>query len=82
MIRFPSRDRRGGDLLGLGFGGGEHIHNLLGLWSMVAGVGDGGLVAEMLRSMMATPLGSAEAITWLMPSSPITDKGITPSVQP
>jgi hypothetical protein len=49
---------------------------------MVAGVGDGGLVAEMLRSMMATPLGSAEAITWLMPSSPITDKWITPSVQP
>jgi hypothetical protein len=28
LIRFPSVDRRDGDPLGLGFGGGEHIRNL------------------------------------------------------
>jgi hypothetical protein len=43
-----------------------------------AGVGDGGAVAEMLRSIMAPPSGGAEAVTWLIPASPFADKGATP----
>jgi hypothetical protein len=49
---------------------------------MVARVGDGGAIVEMFISMMALPSGGAEALTWLMPVPPITDKGVTPSVQP
>jgi hypothetical protein len=33
---------------------------------VVAEVGYGGAVAEMLRSMMAPPSGRAEALTWIM----------------
>jgi hypothetical protein len=81
VIRFPRGDRRGGDPLGIWFCGGERIRNPLGLRSMVAGDG-GGAVAEMLRSMMAPPVGGAEAVTWLVPAPLIADKGVTPSVRP
>jgi hypothetical protein len=81
MIQFPSGDKCGGDQLGLGFGGVEHIRNPLGLGSVVARVGDGGAVAEMLRSMMAPPLGGAEALNWLMRTPPTANKGVTPFVR-
>jgi hypothetical protein len=49
---------------------------------VVTRVGDGGAVGEMVKSMMAPPLGGVEALTWLVPTPPITDKGVPPSVQP
>jgi hypothetical protein len=49
---------------------------------MVARVGNGGAVAEMLISMMAPPLGGAEAITRLVPTPSIVNKWVIPSVQP
>jgi hypothetical protein len=81
MIQFPIGDRRSGDPLGLGFDDGERNCNSLGLGSVVVRVGDGDMVAKMLRSMMVSPSGDVEVVTWLMPASPFTDKGITPSVQ-
>jgi hypothetical protein len=36
----------------------------------------------LLRSMMVPPSGGVEAVTWLVPASPFTDKGVTPSVRP
>jgi hypothetical protein len=71
-----------GDPLGLGFGDGEHIHNLLGLGSMVAEVGDGRAIAEMFKLIMAPSTSGAEALTWLVPAPPIVDKGVTSSVRP
>jgi hypothetical protein len=74
-------DRRNGDPLGSGFGGGERICNLLEQGFMMAKVGDGGAVAEMFKSMMAPPSGGAEALTWLVPAPPTADKWVTPSVR-
>jgi hypothetical protein len=82
MIQFPSENRHCSDPLGLEFGGGERIHNPLELEFVVAGVGDRGVIAEMLKSLMAPSLGGAEALTWLVSAPPITDKGLTPSVRP
>jgi hypothetical protein len=45
FTRLPRGDRRGGDPLGIGFGGGEHIRNPLGFLSVVARVGEGGAIA-------------------------------------
>jgi hypothetical protein len=82
MIRFPSGDKRDGGLLGLGFGGGERIHNPLGLSLWWLELVMEGAVAEMLRSMMTPSSSGAEALTWLMPARPIADKGVTPFVWP
>jgi hypothetical protein len=82
MTRLPSWDRRGGDPLGLGFDGGEHIRNPLGFRYVVAGVGDGGVAIEMFRSMMVLPSGCSEAVVWLMPEPLASEKGTTPSVRP
>jgi hypothetical protein len=76
MVRFPSRDRRGGDPLG--FGGGEHNRSPLGFRSVVAKVGDGGVVAEMFKLMMVLPLGGVTDLSWLRPAPPLAVKGVTP----
>jgi hypothetical protein len=46
---------------------------------VVAGVGDGGAVAEIFRSMMAPPWGGAEASSWLVPAPPLAGKGVKTS---
>jgi hypothetical protein len=82
MIRFLSRDRCGGDSLGLGFGGSERSRDPLGFGSVVARVGEGGAVTEMFKSMMAPPWGGAEALSWFVPTPPLSSKGVTPIVWP
>jgi hypothetical protein len=82
VIQFPSGDRRDGDPLGLGFDGGEHMHNSLWLGAVVAGVSDGGVVADVFKSMMVLPSSGAEVVIWLVHASPFADKGVTPSVRP
>jgi hypothetical protein len=49
---------------------------------VVVGVGDGGAVTEMYKSMMAPPSGGVEALTWLVPAPPFANKGVTPVVRP
>jgi hypothetical protein len=71
IIRFPSGDRRGGDPLVLGFGGGERSRDKSGFRSVVARVGDEGAVTEMFRSIMVPPWGGAEASYWLIPAPPL-----------
>jgi hypothetical protein len=48
---------------------------------VVAGIGDGGAVAEMFKSMMAPPWGGAEGPYWLVPTPPLAGNGVTPSVR-
>jgi hypothetical protein len=78
MTRLPSGDRHGGDSLGLWFSGGECIRSLLGFGSIVAEVGDGGVAAEVFRSMIAPPSGGLEAGTWLIPKPLATTKVVMP----
>jgi hypothetical protein len=82
MIQFLSWHRRGGDPLGLEFGGGEHSRAPLGFGSVVARVGDEGAVIEMFKSMTAPPWGGVEASCWLVAAPPLDGKGVIPTVQP
>jgi hypothetical protein len=81
MTRLPGRDGRGGDPLGLGFGGGEHICNPLWFVSMVAGVGDGGAIGETFRSIIVLHSSGLDALVWLIPEPPASGTRITPSVR-
>jgi hypothetical protein len=49
---------------------------------VVARVGEGGAVTEMFKSMMAPPWGGAEALSWFVPTPPLSSKGVTPIVWP
>jgi hypothetical protein len=48
---------------------------------VVAGIGDGGAVAEVFKSMMAPLGGGAKGPYWLVPTPPLVVNRVTPSVR-